>query len=387
MKKYKWMIIGAGIFLLVIIASIFDGKKEVLTTIERPNYGEREGVDSLLVEYEGTISKVDIMVKPVELDLEQLDQAFGEVYEEIMSNILGENSSLNEIKSDLLFKTDNLMYGMKAEYYTDNYELINGFGEVNRKIKNNESCNIKVCIFYGDISRDYNISVVVVSGEQEENEQLGEALSELINVNSTVKKIQLPTEFDGKSIKFYKRKNSILSYVFLLAIIAGILMYYKKIYKPRVSREDSKKQMMHDYPEIVLKLTLLMGAGMSVYNALSKIAAESDGTSHVAYVELKNCMSRIASGSSETQAYREFGKKCGLLPYIKLSNLLVQNISMGTKNLFEILKEEASSAFVERKNTAKKIGEEAGTKLLLPMSLMLIVVLVIVIVPALFMSF
>ena len=36
----------------------------------------------------------------------------------------------------------------------------------------------------------------------------------------------------------------------------------------------------------------------------------------------------------------------------------------------------------ERKNQVKKLGEEAGTKLLLPMFLMLAVVLVIVIIPA-----
>jgi len=39
-------------------------------------------------------------------------------------------------------------------------------------------------------------------------------------------------------------------------------------------------------------------------------------------------------------------------------------------------------AFEERKAQAKRLGEEAGTKLLLPMFLMLAVVLVIVIVPA-----
>ncbi len=39
-------------------------------------------------------------------------------------------------------------------------------------------------------------------------------------------------------------------------------------------------------------------------------------------------------------------------------------------------------AFEERKARAKRLGEEAGTKLLLPMFLMLAVVLIIVIVPA-----
>ena len=47
---------------------------------------------------------------------------------------------------------------------------------------------------------------------------------------------------------------------------------------------------------------------------------------------------------------------------------------------------ELQDAFEERKNMAKKYGEEAGTKLLLPMIIMLIVVMAIIMVPAL-MSF
>jgi len=43
---------------------------------------------------------------------------------------------------------------------------------------------------------------------------------------------------------------------------------------------------------------------------------------------------------------------------------------------------ESIQAFEDRKARARRLGEEAGTKLLLPMFLMLAVVLVIVIVPA-----
>ena len=46
------------------------------------------------------------------------------------------------------------------------------------------------------------------------------------------------------------------------------------------------------------------------------------------------------------------------------------------------LEEEAERVFLERKNTARKLGEEASTKLLIPMMLMLMVVMGIVIVPA-----
>ena len=50
-----------------------------------------------------------------------------------------------------------------------------------------------------------------------------------------------------------------------------------------------------------------------------------------------------------------------------------------------MLDDDVADAFEERKNLAKKQGEEAGTKLLLPMFMLLAIVMVIVVVPA-FMS-
>ena len=59
-----------------------------------------------------------------------------------------------------------------------------------------------------------------------------------------------------------------------------------------------------------------------------------------------------------------------------------QNLRKGTRGMTQVLKAESIQAFEERKARAKRLGEEAGTKLLLPMFLMLAIVLVIVIVPA-----
>ena len=42
----------------------------------------------------------------------------------------------------------------------------------------------------------------------------------------------------------------------------------------------------------------------------------------------------------------------------------------------------SSEAFEQRKNRARQIGEKAGTKLLFPMLIMLVLVLVIIMVPA-----
>ena len=85
---------------------------------------------------------------------------------------------------------------------------------------------------------------------------------------------------------------------------------------------------------------------------------------------------------TEMESYENFGRRCNVQAYIRLGALLSQNLRKGTKGLVELLKMESIQAFEERKARAKKLGEEAGTKMLIPMFLMLAVVLVIVIVPA-----
>ena len=61
------------------------------------------------------------------------------------------------------------------------------------------------------------------------------------------------------------------------------------------------------------------------------------------------------------------GKKIGLSSYQKLSVLLVQSITRGSTDLFLRLKEEEEGAFFEKKEQAKRKGEQASTKLLAPM--------------------
>ena len=63
--------------------------------------------------------------------------------------------------------------------------------------------------------------------------------------------------------------------------------------------------------------------------------------------------------------------------------MLEQNLTKGTKGMKELLAQEVADAFEERKRLARKKGEEASTKMLIPMIMMLAVVIVIVAVPAL----
>ena len=84
----------------------------------------------------------------------------------------------------------------------------------------------------------------------------------------------------------------------------------------------------------------------------------------------------------EQDALHRLGERSGLWEYKAFCGLLIQNRTRGNENLLPMLQTEAQKAFAERQRRARILGNEAGTKLLLPMMLMLVVVLLLVLFPA-----
>ena len=149
------------------------------------------------------------------------------------------------------------------------------------------------------------------------------------------------------------------------------------------------RQMERDYPDIIQKLILFLKAGLSIRKSMEKLAADYlkrkesalIGTRY-AYEELVKTCLEMERGVYEKDAYERLGRRCGLAEYKILSVLLVQNLKKGNQSILDLLEREAVSAGEERLRRARIQGEEATTKLLLPMILQLLVLFIILMVPA-----
>ena len=97
---------------------------------------------------------------------------------------------------------------------------------------------------------------------------------------------------------------------------------------------------------------------------------------------LRTCQ-EMGHGVSELDAYRNLGKRARLPEYRTLATVLAQNLRKGGKEMTAILEREAEEAYENRKKHAAVLGEQAGTRMLLPMLVMLLLVMVILMVPAL----
>jgi tight adherence protein C len=135
-----------------------------------------------------------------------------------------------------------------------------------------------------------------------------------------------------------------------------------------------------DFPDFVNKLTLLINAGMTVSKAWERTSAGERQSP--LYMELASSVQNIRSGMAEHKAYEEFAKRCHVPVITRFITVILQNIRKGNAELVPILRVFSNECWEIRKNTAKKYGEEASTKMLLPMMLMFIAILLIVGMPA-----
>lgn len=166
---------------------------------------------------------------------------------------------------------------------------------------------------------------------------------------------------------------------FCIFLLAAVFIFSDRDLYEKVKKR--RQAILLEFPDFVNKLTLLVNAGMTVSRAWEKAVAESDRQTPL-YRELRAAMQDIRSGVPEHKAYEEFAKRCHIPSVTRFVSVILQNIRKGNSELVPVLRLLSNECWELRKNAAKKIGEEASTKLLVPMMLMFIAILLIVGMPA-----
>lgn len=372
-------------------------------TLSRPGVGQNSRKSEIQVYKENEIQpyKLDLTIHPQQFADSQVFENFNLAAEYLDATIPGKNASMDHITENLNLVTIIPKYGIEVTWQSNNYALISGDGIVkNEELGENSQgimVTLKAKLVYEQYSQELEYNVVVYPKELDESQrfiqELKEEIAQADEDTLTQNVLTLPQEINGSKVSYsYKKENSSRAVVMLgvVAALAGVISVDLQKKKERKLRN---KELKLQYAEVISKLTLLIGAGMTISSAWSKIVKDyqkqkATGLKQqiVVYEEMCCTMNQIESGKSEPKAYIEFGERCAIKEYMKLASLLEQNLRKGNKGLIELLENEAQDAFAERINIAKKQGEEAGTKMLLPMGLMLVVVMIIVITPA-FMSF
>lgn len=364
--------------------------------LERGNYGET------LKEYRLWVGGLKEREEELELALyaqEYTEQEAYEQYEQVMqeleTGILGINSSLQEVRADLELPTRIAGRGIRLRWSSEQPDIVSSTGEVQNQNIGEEGTEVylHVTMTDGRYFAEYLMRIRVLPPLLSEEEQLTQSFVHFLREREmearTEKKFLLPVEFEGRKLSYRMETDKSYRFLPLLGLMLGILLYVNAGEKEEKQRKVRERELLLDYSEVLSKLMIFLGAGMTVRLSMERMASDYErGVSagkrlkRPAYEELAYVCKRMQNGLPEGEAYREYGERCGISCYRKLSTLLEQNRKTGNKHLREMMRTEMADALEQRKSLARRLGEEAGTKLLFPLLLLLGVVMVLVMIPA-----
>lgn len=394
-KKKQVLCVAVGILLGVGGFAWQHGGASICTSLEREDYGGDPVVYDLSVEgLEQRTVPVQIQVLPRRYTEQEAAEVFAKVKAGILEEILGENPSLQEVRHDLILPTEK-PGGIRIAWRSSEPEVLDEDGTILAGWESDSGTQVTLQAeitdgFYRD---EMEVAVIVYPPERREAEQLASQLAQQVEQAAAKQpgavQVALPREFEGRTLRFRKETGTEYLLFPVLGVVLAMFFHWQAKNTEMEARKKREKQLQYDYADLVYQLMVFTGAGLTVSRAWKQIVDNyekrlGNGTSQprAVYEEMEIALGEMENGRPESQAVSRFGERCQLNEYRRLSSILGQNRHTGMKNLQELLAQEMDTAWEQQKQAAKRLGEEAGTKLLLPLFLMLLVVMVLVMVPA-----
>lgn len=378
-------------FLLFLVENVFHTSDLLVV---RNAYGEGKKVAEYEVSVDGKEkAELEIEVGEQEYSKDEVQKVFGEVLKQLDKVILGENESFDRVEQDLNLVTELEGYPVEIQWQLDSYAVMNLYGEIIEEnlVEGGTLVELRGTIFYQEEETIYVQYVRVYprtrTGADKFFYEVEQEVKRIEEETRQQASFHLPEEVGGTKLNWAEKKENRWYYVLLLGIVLCVYLVYHEHEEKKQRQRQREEELMRDYPGMISKFTMLLNTGTTVRNTWEKIVqnyeAQKDGMGvHAVYEEMAVTLREMQGGISEAEAYERFGKRCAITTYVKFGTLLSQNLRKGSKGISDILRMEAIQAFENRKSTAKRMGEEAGTKLLMPMMGMLAVVFILVMVPA-----
>ena len=406
--------------------------------VERGSYGKEKTPYKVNVDV-GDIHDMefDFSVSSVRFTEDELDNIFDKLYQEQKLVLLGKNEDYHHIKYDLNFKSnldnginmkinfrperfeeeideDNKISSISeingnkkiddADYYAKYQNVIDTTGKVhNKNLSSDEVVEGFIILRFTTHTADreglyksneYFIEAKVLKGDTtpiyELKTDLANKIEEIDKDTLDKKYLKLPRVIDDKKIIYKNKTNYSFLFVPVLLITVCIILYVKTKFDAKEEEKKVNELLKIDYPQIITKILIYVSSGLTMRNTIKLIANTYEKKKEKGYVkenrkayeEMILAKKKLDNGMGEITVYEEMASNIKDRTYTRFINIIIQNIKNGNKDIKNILNLEVQDALFERKQRAKKLGEEASTKLVLPLMLMLLTIMIIIMVPA-----
>lgn len=419
LKSHKKSILIFAMFFLLAVGMGLKGRMDAMESTgkaERAAEGGNSQNRTFVYQIDGSEKQ------ELTLDIAPVERAQDEVLELLESaaaqweNIyLGENVSADEVRYDLNLPNSLFNGLVKISYESSNNTILQINGEIMPDVlpEEGELVELTVTFSYAEYTRIETYGLYIQMPEVESAEWFKMKLLEKVQQEEQSSRDQtsfsLPDSIAGHTVIWEQKQDFRWVFMIFLGLIAVFCLEWKEKEDAKKRKKARNSQLMFEYPQMVDQMSILLDSGMTIRKAWERML-ETDR-----HMQQNNCQGKeikptccerhfvkrnsrenqrifveemwityreIQEGRGEQDAYERFGKRIGLMPYRRFGSILSQNLSKGTRDIKLLLRKEAAEALEMRKNRARRMGEEAGTKMLFPMLVMLVLILLVLLLPA-----
>lgn len=395
-RYFKIIVLCALLLLLAYYSEQTNKTMQEDGSLPRNAFGEGSNEVDLVLNADGLEKDLPYEVTVEEKHITEKDAAqyFEQAESEIESTLYAEGDQATHVEHNLNVNTSYVGGLVQADWNFLDSDAINYEGELRPEFMqaSGEVVQVQVELTCYEYKETYAFSVQIYPAPLNKTEKLIQDIqAELEKESGKIDEdtFHLPQVVDGVKLRWSEPQEHLVLKIFLLEIIVCILLPFLEKEKQKERLKARQERMRLDYSDIVSKMAILVGAGMSVRQAWDTISARYlvDRKKNMviekpAYEEMVTTSYELQDGASERDAFQNFSERVGVGEYHRLSRILVQSMEKGTKGICGMLEQEATDAFETRKLLARKLGEQASTKMMIPLMIMLVIVFAIIMVPA-----
>lgn len=335
--------------------------------------------------------RMEISLGEQKMSKEQGKQILRQAAELLCERAKGDNPSFREVRADLKLPDELPEYGLTVSWTSERPEVLSSMGIVRGEgvSETGETVYLKAILSNGIFEETVELPVTIFPQEESIQDRFKKELEAAAFSAQTEGNVGLPHEFEGRTLSYRTAEQAGNEILLVLGVLAAGILYMKEKADEKRQKEKRESSLLLDYSEALSRFVVLTGAGYTIRQAWKRMVLDYEKKlergvkrEKPVYAEMRTVLNQMETGIPELQAYGNFGRNCGLRCYVRFASLLTNNLHTGGKNLRNLLEEEVEAAFEQRKDLARRLGEEASTKLLIPLFLMLGVVMMMIVSPA-----
>jgi Flp pilus assembly protein TadB len=384
--KTAGIIILLGSFLSILLLYKSRGETSDADVLIREENGKKQSI-KLVAESEYGEEDIEIELFSRTYSEEEIVNMKENFLDELKLTVLSGNSSFEEIYDDLAFPEALEGYPFTLGYRVRPRGIVDSSGAIMNDIDEETPIELEITYSLEDFEEKETIEGFILPQTKSEEEEFTKKLKKYLDNenenNRSSKTLILPTQINGVNIKWSKKKSTKVPAIIVLTVVCAGFVFFKDRILSGENEKKRREKIIIEYPDFAVKYALLNEAGLMHRQIVDRLASEFEKKKDSPiYEEIYKVSLDVKGGVPLTDALDSMSKNCGVREITFFVGLINRNIKKGGREISAELRKAADESSSEKREKIRRKAETAGTRLLIPMVFLLIIVFALIMIPA-----